>query len=65
MGDDTPTKVCKIPRNTSRVFIVNRKHPNLFRTMLEYFSDRTDIDVILDRREGERQMRATMVRGNF
>ena len=65
MGDETPTKVCRNPLFPQRIFVVNRKHPNLFRTMWEYFYDRSDISVILDRREGDRRMDDTIVQGFF
>ena len=65
MGDETPTKVCRNPLDQRRIFVVNRNHPNLFRTMWEYFYDRSDISVILDRREGEREMGSRIVEGFF
>lgn len=65
MTDETPTVVQWNPFFPRRIVVVNRDFPDFYRTVSEYFSTRGDIEVILDRRDGTRQMTNRIMEGSF
>jgi hypothetical protein len=61
-GGPSATPVKQAPTTGPRyLFIVSRMHPDLFEYLREHFVDAPEVQVILDRRNGQRRQSSMLV----
>jgi class 3 adenylate cyclase len=64
MGREAPAPQRPDPRELGRdalrLYVVSREHPDVYADLKRQFEGSADVDVILDRRQGERQQRSKL-----